>query len=163
MSSSDPKAPATSASPSPLTSAGSIPQSPPPKADKPRVAASVEPMAEGEDLLMVDPDSLDPDMYYRFVQMRPNRLAQLRARGYRPVSRSEDGVRLIYDMEQGGAEDTVQVGDTILMCLPKSIATERRSRRDRLRDARLSAPEGQFRKKATRADVPVVTDRDMKP
>lgn len=146
---------------SPLTSAGQIPTAPPQKPDKPRVVmASADPLSDGVDMTLVDPESLDPDMHYRFAYESSNRLSRLYAMGYRTVKRSEDGVKLLYDMQQGAAEDLIRIGDTVMVCIPKKIHNERRARRDRLREARLSAPEGQFRKKAAKANVPI-TDREM--
>lgn len=144
-----------------LTSAAQVPSTPPQKPDKPRVVmATADPLSDGVDMTLVDPESLDPDMHYRFANASTNRLSRLYAMGYRTVKRSDDGVRLLYDMEQGAAEDLIRLGDTVMVCIPKKIYEERRARRDRLREARLSAPEGQFRKKAAKANVPI-TDREM--
>lgn len=112
---------------------------------------------------IVDLDSLDPAMHYRFVHERPQRLSRLRAKGYRLVSASEDGVKLI--MEDEKADDKIRDGDAVLMCIPKERFLEGRKRVAQVTRGRLAAPTAQFRKKTRGAgpggvDVNVTTDKE---
>lgn len=116
---------------------------------------SLEDLGDAQEMIGLEEDSLDPEMHYRFVSERQARQARHRALGYRPVSRSEDGVKLTTDSTDGAAEDLIRVGDTILMCTPKTKYEGRRNRIDSVARARLEAPEGQFRKKAKAADANV--------
>jgi hypothetical protein len=123
------------------------------KATAARVA-EVNSLNESGEETIIDLSTLDPAMHYRRVQERPQRVSRMLAKGYRFVLASEDGVRTVTG-EQNGADDKIRDGDTILMAIPKQHYLERKAKRDRLAQARLSAPKGQFRKKAERHNVPV--------
>jgi hypothetical protein len=121
-------------------------------------------MSEGADVfdrsdpedLDLDPETLDPEMHYRYVHERPNRQASAIKKGYRVVSRSEDKVERLTDGprdKQGATEDLIRNADTILMCCPKEVYEERRDGYDKLTRARMSVPESSFRKKARRAGL----------
>lgn len=115
---------------------------------------------------IVDPESLDPDMHYRFVQNRPQRIARMRSRGYKVVSASEDGVKTL--LEDEAADDTIRDGDTVLMATPKPRFEAGRKQLRKVTQGRLSSPKSQFRKKAKKAgpggtEVTVVTtDKELK-
>ena len=108
----------------------------------------------------IDPDSLSPEKHYRVIQDRPTRLARVPAQGYQPVN-VESGVRRlsVRDTEKPedsfDAEGLFRVGDGILCEVPKEIKQERDNKQERLKRARLSAPEGQFRKRAKAAGFDV--------
>jgi hypothetical protein len=125
-----------------------------------RVTPRLDPEIEG----IVDRETLDPSMHYRFAQERPQRIARLRAKGYRLVSVSEDGVKtLLGDAE--AADDRIRDGDTILMCCPKERFLEGRKKVAKITRGRLAAPVAQFRKKTKGAgpggvDVGVTTDKE---
>lgn len=124
-----------------------------------RVTPRLDPEIEG----IVDKTTLDPSMHYRFAQERPQRIARLRSRGYRPVSVSADGVKTL--LEDGeSADDRIRDGDTILMCCPKEIWKERRKKVAGVTRGRMAAPVANFRKKTRGAgpggvDVAVTTDK----
>lgn len=116
-------------------------------------------MAELEGI--VDLDTLDPDMHYRFGHERPQRQARLKAKGYRVVKVSQDKVKPVLE-DMVGPDDTIRDGDTVLMCCPQERWKGRRRQLAETNRARLAAPKGQFRKKTRGAapggeDVRVVT------
>ena len=108
------------------------------------------------DDIMLDPESLDKEFHYRFINSRGPRWSRAAKQGYTPVSRTEDGVRLVGEgavrREDESADDHIRDGDRILCKIPKNRFKERRGKIAALNRARLSAPEGQFRKKARQAD-----------
>jgi hypothetical protein len=128
-------------------------------------SARVTPRGVDPDSLgIVDHETLDPDKHYRFVQDRPQRIARMRAKGYRLVSVSEDGVRTVLE-DETGADDRIRDGDTVLMCTPAEKFEEGRKKLARVTRGRLVTPEAQFRKKTKGAgpggvDIPVVTDKE---
>lgn len=131
--------------------------------NKTPAAAEVKSRKGNEDLEQIlDLDTLDPDMHYRFVHERPQRQARVKAKGYRPVLAGEDQVKpLVEDMI--GPDGIIRDGDTILMCCPKDRFKNRRKLLAEQNRARLAAPKGQFRKKTRGAapggeDVKVVTE-----
>jgi hypothetical protein len=117
-------------------------------------AAEVNSLNDSSEETIIDVNTLDPSMHYRRVQERPQRISRMLAKGYRFVSASEDGVQTV-TKEINGADDKIRDGDTVLMAIPKQHYLERKAKRDRLSQARLSAPKGQFRKKAERHNVTV--------
>lgn len=131
-----------------------------PKGESARVTPRLDPENEG----ILDRETLDPSMHYRFVQERPQRVARLRARGYRPVSVSEDGVRTLLQ-EGETADDRIRDGDTILMCCPKEKFKENRKKVAAIARGRMAAPVANFRKKTRGTgpggvDVGVTTDKE---
>lgn len=128
--------------------------------DNARVTPRLDPEIEG----FVVRESLNPKMHYRFVQDRPQRVARLRSRGYRPVSVSEDGVRTLLGEEET-ADDRIRDGDTILMCCPIERFEERRKKIAGVTRGRLASPVANFRKKTRGAgpggvDIGVTTDKE---
>ena len=129
-------------------------------------SVEVQSRLDPEDLQGNDPESLDPSRYYRWAHERSVRQQRLRSRGIKPVSREEDGVRLLVDNEQGAAEDLIRNVDLILVSCPKDLHEERRKALSRATHARVKKPEGSFRKKARSAltgGVKVVDDQDKEP
>lgn len=125
--------------------------------------ASVTPRLDPEIEGFVDKSTLDKNMHYRFVQERPQRIARLRARGYRLVSVSEDGVKSL--LEDETADDRIRDGDTVLMCCPKEKFKERRKKVAAVTRGRMAAPVANFRKKTRGAgpggvDIGVTTDKE---
>lgn len=111
---------------------------------------------------LIELESLNPDMHYRFVHERPQRQARIRAKGYRAVKASEDGVKPMVE-EMIGPDDIIRDGDTILMCCPVDRFKGRRKQLGDLNRSRMAAPKAQFRKKTRGAgpggeDVRVVTE-----
>lgn len=96
----------------------------------------------------LDPDSLNPNLHYRFVSTSGQKIARRLVRGYRFVRPSEDGVRKLNAEEDDKGEDRIRHGDTVLMCIPKERHLEMEEKVRNLSRARLAAPKGQFRKKA---------------
>jgi hypothetical protein len=118
----------------------------------------VEERMDIEDILMVDPSTLDPSLHYRFVQERPRNLARRKIQGYEPVLRTESGVKLIYEEEgKGSADDLIRVGDTILMACPKDRYKARRSQLAKLTRLRLGSAEDQFKSRAQKKGVRTLT------
>lgn len=113
---------------------------------------------------IVDHETLDDAKHYRFVQDRPQRIARMKAKGYRLVSVSEDGVKTIIGDDEA-ADDRIRDGDTILMCTDKSRFEEGRKKLAKVTRGRLATPVAQFRKKTRGAgpggvDVQVTTDKE---
>jgi hypothetical protein len=122
----------------------------------------VKSLYESSEVLNLDESLLDPNMHYRFVHESQQRQARVRAAGYRVARRSDfDGDILQIDEKGGAAEDLIRVGDTILMMCPKDRHEARRQQIADMTEARLSVPEGQFRRKAQNRAVRV-TDKSMK-
>lgn len=127
-------------------------------------SARVTPRLDPEIVGILDSETLDPDMHYRFAQDRPQRVARLRAKGYRLVSVAQDGVKTL--LEDGeSADDRIRDGDTVLMCCLKEKFKEGRRKIAKVSRGRLSTPVANFRKKARGAgpggvDVGVTTDKE---
>lgn len=126
---------------------------PSPKKEK-RVHVSIE--GADPDVMDLDPETLDPDMHYRVFYDSGRRSAVARTLGYQLVKRSEDGPQLLSDDQAGAAEDIIRIGDGVLYECTKERYEERRKRKQALAEARLSTPEGQFRKRARRGGAKVV-------
>jgi hypothetical protein len=128
-------------------------------------SARVTPRGIDPEMLgIVDHESLDPQKHYRFVQDRPQRIARMRAKGYRLVSVSEDGVKTVLE-DDTEADDRIRDGDTVLMCTPKEKFEEGRRKVAKITRGRLATPEAQFRKKTKGAgpggvDIAVHTDKE---
>lgn len=112
-------------------------------------------MANPEDGLGLDPSTLDEDMHYRWGLESPQRSSRLVAKGYRPVLRSEDGVRTLVDSFRGedeeSADDFIRNGDMILWQKPKEDFEGTVRRRKQITESRLQSPEEQFKEKASKA------------
>lgn len=114
---------------------------------------------------LIDMESLDDSMHYRFVHERPQRVARLRHKGYRVVRVGEDeGADTVRALVEDivSPDGTIRDGDTILMCVPKERHQAGRNKLAALNKARMVAPKQQFRKKTRGTgpggeDVRVVT------
>jgi hypothetical protein len=104
---------------------------------------------------LLDPDTLDPDMHYRFVLRSPTRVAQARAKGYVEVSRA-DGVRTLYDEADDDGTGVIMHGSRVLMCCPKAKREARERRMLQVANARLRSPVEGVKTKARRAGVKVL-------
>lgn len=115
------------------------------------MAVNVEVIGQGpEDDSLIDPDSLDKNFHYRFVQSRPNRMARARKQGYKPVQADE--IVLVNGSDAGeSADNLVHDGDRILMKVPKERKKERDKEARKLRAQRMKAPVQSFKNKAERA------------
>jgi hypothetical protein len=113
---------------------------------------SVQDLYNPSEVHVLDQASLDPGMYYRFVQERSEQIARYRMRGFRMVSLAEDGVRTIVEMEQRG-DDTVRVGDTVLMCCPKSQHLVRQSAKQQIVKGRLEDTASRLKEKIAKAQA----------
>lgn len=129
--------------------------------------ADVDVTEFGSDDVLLDPDSLDPNYHYRFIQDRRARIGRARAQGYTPVN-ADDGVELLTDLEGDAptADGLIRDGDRILMKVKKDRYQERLRQSTQLKRARLASPVGSFRKKArdveaaTQKEVRVTTDKE---
>jgi hypothetical protein len=106
---------------------------------------SVVSRADPQEILLLDENTLDPDMTYRWVLNAPANLTRRQAQGYRLVSREEDGVATCVPDEKS-PDDYIRNGDSILMCCPKALVAERRSRTLQMSEKRLGAPVAQFKR-----------------
>lgn len=104
---------------------------------------------------LLDSDTLDPDMHYRFVLRSPTRLAQARAKGYTEVSRA-DGVKTLYDSADDDGTGVIMHGSRVLMCIPKAKHEARERRKQSVANARLRSPVETVKSKARRAGVKVL-------
>lgn len=110
---------------------------------------------------IIDTGTLAEDMHYRFVHERPQRIARMKAKGYRIVLSEEDGVKPIVE-DIISPDGSIRDGDTVLMCVPKERFEAGRAKLAAINKARMAAPKQNFRKKTRRAapsgeDVKVVT------
>lgn len=99
--------------------------------------AMAEASVDDDSVLQLDPETLDPDMKYRFIFNHPNRIARLQMRGYEFVT-EDDAVKLRYTVA-GQVDDSghILVGDSVLMrCPRKRYDRRRRDIRERT-DARM--------------------------
>jgi hypothetical protein len=127
--------------------------------DKERKAPAVPPVsvthnADVQEVMNLKPDTLDPNLHYRFARNDQSRITRLMTQGFRMVKRS-DGVEMVVDLEGGASEDLIKIGDTVLMACPIELHEQRQERKGALRRSRMEAPEGQFRKKARDRNIKV--------
>lgn len=117
--------------------------------------AELDDMRNPDESALLDPETLDSDMHYRFVLRSPTRVAQARAKGYVEVSR-EDGVRTLYDQADDDGTGVIMHGSRVLMCCPKAKKEARERRMLNLANARLRSPVEGVKTKARRAGVKVL-------
>lgn len=93
--------------------------------------------AEDDSLQQLDPETIDPEMKYRFVYNQDMRLARMKAKGYDFVV-PEDGVRL-KEALVGNIDGLghILVGDSVLMRCPKRRYDRRRRGIRELTEARM--------------------------
>ena len=123
-----------------------------------RLQVVVQGLSDPQDDILVDPETLDPSLHYRFGREGRIRQARLRARGYRPVHRG-DGVRLLSDdnpEDEGDPDEVIRVGDLVLMACPKAEYERRQQKAQDLANRRLENADARFKKKATLRDVMTV-------
>lgn len=114
-------------------------------------SAEVASRSDPESVLELQRSTMNPNMHYRWVHVRPQRLTRMLAKGYRFVTEDDNVKPLI---EQGGAADNkIYNGDTVLMQVPKEQYLAGRKRVAEQTRGRLAAPKAQFRKKAERSGV----------
>lgn len=116
------------------------------------VNVEVQDLYDPEESLILDPDSLDPNKHYRFVQDRPENMARKRHAGYQVVSRSKDKVKTIAETD-GAADDTIRVGDSVLMWIPAGRYAARKSRKEQYVNDRIEATTQRMREKIERAQA----------
>lgn len=110
----------------------------------------VEDRVNEEEALLIDPDSLDPDRYYRWVQVRPQNVARKKAQGFELVSRKNSKVRPLVELEKT-ADDTIRFADSVLMSCPKGRYLARRQGKQTVVRDRLEATSQRFMEKVDRA------------
>lgn len=109
------------------------------------MTASVVSRADPQAVQLLDEETLDPNMTYRWVQNSPLQVAKRRSQGYRLVSREDDDVRTIVEPEKS-ADDYIYNGDSVLMCCDTTIVNARRKRVSEIANARLGAPVAEFKR-----------------
>lgn len=114
--------------------------------------------AEDDSLLQLDPETIDPEMKYRFVYNQDMRLARMKAKGYDFVDVS-DGVKLREALTgKVNGEGHILVGDSVLMRCPKRRYDRRRRGIRELTEARMGTEaEGGVAQQAIR-DIERVAD-----
>lgn len=110
----------------------------------------VEDRVDEEEALLLDPKSLDPDTYYRWVQLRPQNIARKKAQGFQITSRTKSGVKPLVELEKT-ADDSIRFADSVLMSCPKSKYLSRRQAKKQVVQARLEATSQRFREKVEQA------------
>jgi hypothetical protein len=105
--------------------------------------ASITSRADAQESLLLDLDSLDPNMQYRWVFNVPLQIAKRTGQGYRLVSRSKDGVQTLLENEQK-PDDYIYNGESVLMCCDQREYETRRSGSLQLAHDRLSFPKAEF-------------------
>ena len=118
------------------------------------MALNVEIFDGGEEGSILDPESLNPEKHYRFIQARPGRVARARKQGYKPVLRSdEDAPKLIEELDSGDSvDDLIRDGDRILMSVPKERKKHREKQLKKLQSQRMKAPVSSFKEKVKKAE-----------
>lgn len=86
---------------------------------------------EMELALSLDPDTMDPNRHYRWVQDSGVRIAKHRAKGYTIERKSESGVVPLVEVDDA-ADGTIRVGDTVLMSCPKDKYDARKRSQEEL-------------------------------
>jgi len=104
---------------------------------------------------ILDEDTLDKGMHYRFIQTRPAAVARAKLKGYRVVKPSEDGVKTLYDQEDADAEDVIKHGDRILMAVPKARHQKHRKDVRDLATSRIKSVEAKTRQLAREAKIKI--------
>lgn len=122
-------------------------------------SAEVESREDPEDLQGLDPESLKEDLYYRWIHVRPQRIARMKSKGFRFAVPGEDA-RTLTDEDQETADGRLVNGDTVLMVCPKKTHEQSRAKVAKVTRARLAAPKQQFKKKAAEGGVEVTTKKD---
>lgn len=115
--------------------------------------ASVESRADPQEVLLLDPETLDPNLHYRWVANNHAAITKRTVQGYRLVSRKEDGVRLVIE-PQKASDDYFYNGDTVLMCCEKERVEGRQKQIERIANQRLRAPVHQVREQHGAAGFP---------
>lgn len=103
------------------------------------------------DFMQLDPESLDPEKHYRFVNPRlgPKRHAQ----GYRPETAGEGNPVLAYGMDNQTEGEPIKVGDSILMSTSKEEHDRRREQREQLTRDKIASADQQLKQDARRSGV----------
>lgn len=112
--------------------------------------ASVESRADAQESLLLDFDTLDPNMQYRWVLNISLRIAKRTGQGYRLVSRSKDGVKTVLQNEEK-PDDCIYNGDSVLMCCDRREYETRRSATLQIAHDRLSYPKAEFKRRHARS------------
>lgn len=123
------------------------------------IPAEVHERNDSEESLTLDPATLDPSFYYRWVHTRPQRLSRMFQRGGTFVTK-EDKVRPVVE-QPGSADDRIYNGDTVLMKFPRERYEKRRKQIADMTRGLLAAPAQQFRQRAEQARVEI-TEKEMK-
>lgn len=110
------------------------------------MAGEVTSRANAEHTLLLDPDTLDPNLQYRWA--RQDLVQRRLVQGYRMVSRSEDKVRTLLDDVHKVTDDRIYNGDAVLMACDKQIVNQRRADRRDLNELRLDGPRRKFKQEA---------------
>jgi hypothetical protein len=108
--------------------------------------SSVESRADAQETLMLDLETLDSNLTYRWVFNSPLNIAKRVSQGYRLVSRKSDGIGLVVEGEKK-PDDNIYNGDSVLMCCDKVAYQKRRDRSVQIADARLDYPKDEFRRR----------------
>lgn len=111
-----------------------------------QVDVYTEDRIDPEEAVLLDPSSLDPNYYYRWVQVRPQSIARKKAAGFSLVSRKTSGVKPVVELERT-ADDTIRFADMVLMSCPKDRYLARRAAKSSIVRDRLEATSQRFKEK----------------
>lgn len=123
---------------------------------------AVEERSDPETAGILDSDTLDPRMHYRFIQVRPKRIASAKRAGYKPVDRKRDGVRTLVEGDQDDGTGAIVDGDTVLMMIPREAHRRRRLASKQRRIGRLRSADRRFRQLAAQSGVTVAEENTGK-
>jgi len=87
-------------------------------------AVNVSDLRDREEVLGLDPDTIEPGTHYRWVNSSPQRIARHKMRGYRLVKK-EDGVLPIIPVDDA-SDGTIRAGDMVLMACSEEAYRGRR-------------------------------------
>jgi len=112
------------------------------------VNVEVEDRRHPSESAVLDESTLDPSLYYRFVQARPERISRAKLNGFKTVKPEETGERTLFEQDDDTPEGVLKHGDRILMAMPKAKATERAKKNTALADMRLRSHDQRVREMA---------------
>lgn len=118
-------------------------------------AIDVKDLRDREEILGLDPDTIEAGRHYRWVQSSPQRIARHKMRGYRFVTK-EDGVLPVIPVDEAG-DGTIRVGDMVLMSCAEDAYRGRRQLAEDTATFRTSQAGKDVRKSAKKKGVRTFT------
>ena len=134
-----------------------------PKPEVPEL--NVQSLEDAGSMIALDPDSLDPEFSYRWVNVDPRKIGRAKARGYVYV-KSDEGIMNTVGDSPEVKDGRYYVMDVVLMKCRVDVRKARRRKNHKRTQARLKGPERKFRKEAAQESqryserIEVITDKE---